>query len=150
MPLPSDELMREPEGDAATDAGRCADPAQVAARRSQAAVMSLNVDLSRLRDDECATLRLRVPAHDLDDAVGAAPRLLPMAPPPAPPAAPPPPPPAARRSAPAAPVAAPIGTFTPALDVAAMVAVLRQAARDGVPFCEECARAAAERAGASA
>jgi hypothetical protein len=35
-------------------------------------------------------------------------------------------------------------TFGSDLDVAAMVAVLVQAAQDGVPFCEECARAAAE------
>ena len=35
-------------------------------------------------------------------------------------------------------------TFASDLDVAAMVAVLVQAAQDGVPFCEECARAAAE------
>ncbi len=44
----------------------------------------------------------------------------------------------------AAPPAAPApGTFEVELDVAAMVAVLQQAAREGVPFCEECARAAA-------
>lgn len=49
---------------------------------------------------------------------------------------------AARRAAPAAAPAA--GTFEVDLDVAAMVAVLQQAARDGVPFCEECARAAQE------
>lgn len=49
---------------------------------------------------------------------------------------------AARRAAPAAAPAP--GTFEAELDVAAMVAVLQQAARDGVPFCEECARAAAE------
>jgi branched-chain amino acid transport system ATP-binding protein len=36
------------------------------------------------------------------------------------------------------------------LDVAAMVAVLVQAAQDGVPFCEECARAAAAQQQAAA
>lgn len=36
-------------------------------------------------------------------------------------------------------------TFGANLDVAAMVAVLQQAAQDGTPFCEECARAAAAR-----
>ena len=33
--------------------------------------------------------------------------------------------------------------FGSELDVQAMVAVLVQAAQDGVPFCEECARTAA-------
>ena len=50
----------------------------------------------------------------------------------------------------AAPAAAPAPdaetTFGPDLDVAAQVAVLVQAAQDGVPFCEECAKAAAKRA----
>ena len=56
--------------------------------------------------------------------------------------------PAPSRAAPrAAPVAAPPPvetTFGSDLDVAAMAAVLVQAAQDGVPFCEECAKAAAE------
>ena len=46
----------------------------------------------------------------------------------------------------AAPVAAPppaATTFGPDLDVGSMVAALVQASQDGVPFCEECARAAA-------
>lgn len=61
-------------------------------------------------------------------------------------AAPPPPPPAASspRAAPTAAPPPPDGTFDVELDVAAMVAVLQQAAEDGVPFCEECARRAAE------
>ncbi len=58
-------------------------------------------------------------------------------------------PPASSSSTPrAAPVAAPPPfetTFGSDLDVAAMVAVLREAAQAGVPFCEECAKAAAER-----
>lgn len=54
----------------------------------------------------------------------------------------------ARAAAPprAAPVALPPAaqtTFGSDLAVAAMVAVLVQAAQDGVPFCEECAKAAA-------
>lgn len=60
---------------------------------------------------------------------------------PAPPAPSPPPPRVA-------PVAAPPPvetTFGPDLDVAAMVTVLVQAAQDGVPFCEQCAKAAAKR-----
>jgi hypothetical protein len=64
------------------------------------------------------------------------------APAPAPTAPAPSPAAAARRAAPAAAPAP--GTFETELDVAAMVAVLQQAARDGVPFCEECARAAQE------
>ncbi len=41
-------------------------------------------------------------------------------------------------------------TFGPDLAVAAMVAVLVQAAQQGVPFCEECVKAAAKRAAAQA
>ncbi len=71
-------------------------------------------------------------------------RLIPAlapAPPPAPPAPAPTP-----RAAPATPPPPVETTFSPDLDVAAMVAVLQQAAQDGVPFCEECdkARRAAE------
>jgi hypothetical protein len=51
------------------------------------------------------------------------------------------------RAAPeAAPAPAAETTFGPDLDVAAQVAALVQAAQDGVPFCEECAKAAAKRA----
>ena len=66
-----------------------------------------------------------------------------------PPAAAPAPPASSPSSPRAAPVAAPAPvetTFGSELDVAAMVAVLVQAAQDGVPFCEECARAAARAA----
>ena len=63
-------------------------------------------------------------------------------------AAPAPPAPSLSPQPRAAPVAAPPPvetTFGSDLDVAAMVAVLVQAAQDGVPFCEECAKAAAKR-----
>ena len=64
------------------------------------------------------------------------------------------PPAAAASSARPAPAAAPAPaaetTFGPDLDVAAQVAALKQAARDGVHFCEECAKAAARRAQAGA
>ena len=50
---------------------------------------------------------------------------------------------AAPRAAPVAPPSAVQTTFGSDLEVAAMVAVLVQAAQDGVPFCEECAKAAA-------
>jgi hypothetical protein len=72
-------------------------------------------------------------------------RLVPVA---APAPAPPPPAPAPSPRPQAASLApAPVETtFGSDLDVAAMVAVLVQAAQDGVPFCEECARAAAAQA----
>ena len=50
-----------------------------------------------------------------------------------------------RAASAAAPAPAAETTFGPDLDVVAQVAVLVQAARDGVPFCEECAKAAAKR-----
>ena len=53
-----------------------------------------------------------------------------------------------RRASPSAPPSTPDATFGDALDVGAMVAVLTQAAADGTPFCEECAKAAAARAAA--
>ncbi len=53
--------------------------------------------------------------------------------------------PTAATSAPAAE-----STFEPNLDVAAQVAVLKQAAQDGVPFCEECAKPTAKRSLAEA
>lgn len=62
------------------------------------------------------------------------------------PPAPPPPAPAASAAPRAQSSAAPPPaetTFASTLDAAAMVAVLAQASRDGVAFCEECARAAA-------
>lgn len=70
----------------------------------------------------------------------------------APAASPPPPapsPPAAAPSPASAPAAADT-TFGLDLDVAAMVATLMQAAQDGTPFCEECARAAAAQQQAAA
>lgn len=60
----------------------------------------------------------------------------------------------ARAAAPprAAPVAPPAAQtrFGSDLEVAVMVAVLVQSAQDGVPFCEECAKAAVNRAAAGA
>jgi len=65
----------------------------------------------------------------------------------APVAAPAPPAPApSPRAAPVAPPPPVETTFGSDLDVAAQVAVLVQAAQDGVPFCEECAKAAAKQA----
>ena len=121
------------------------DDAPLATLRLTALTMADGTELSRLDDHQLvdhlaasvATGRLR--------SAGARPKLrrlvLAAAPAPAPA---PPPPAAARRAAPVAPPAAVEGTFGSELDVAAMVAVLVQAAQDGVPFCEECTRAAAE------
>ena len=75
-------------------------------------------------------------------------------PPAAPPARPQPPRPQSqptsqpRFSDPGAAAPDPNDTFGSSLEVADMVAVLVQAAELGVPFCEECARAAAARAAA--
>jgi hypothetical protein len=67
---------------------------------------------------------------------------------PAPPAAAPAP--TAPRAAPVAPPPPVETTFGSDLDVAAQVAVLVQASVSGVPFCAECAKAAAKRAAAEA
>ena len=59
--------------------------------------------------------------------------------------APAPAPASAPRPAAPSPSPAPVdSTFAPNLDIEAMVAALRAAAQTGVPFCEECARAAAQ------
>ena len=50
----------------------------------------------------------------------------------------PPPPPVARRAATPSTPSAEYTTFPSGFDVATGVAALRQAAQDGVPFCEEC------------
>lgn len=101
------------------------------------------VDLSRCDDHQLVEL-LDAAVAQLRLATGAvtAPQMLrlPSAAPPT--AAPPPPPAAAPRAAAAAPASVAETSFAAELDVAAMVAVLQQAAQDGVPFCEECARAA--------
>jgi hypothetical protein len=59
-----------------------------------------------------------------------------VAPAPAPAATPP-----ASRPASRTPVESAEPSFIPNLDVAALASMLRDAARDGTPFCEECARA---------
>ena len=55
---------------------------------------------------------------------------------------------AASPSAAAGAAATAQSSFSTMLDTAAMVAALQLAAQDGVPFCEECAREAAETAAA--
>jgi len=115
--------------------------------RLRAALASLGLDdaTSRLADHEVAALVAPAVASgrlSLGSA-RASPRLLAQgtvsqAPPPPPPPAPAPP-----RAAPVAAPSAPEGTFDVNLDVAAMVQTLTDAASAGVPFCEECAKAAA-------
>jgi len=121
------------------------DDAQTGALRGRAAGLADGVDWSRL--DEHQTLDHLVAALTqgrLLAGTAARPQMLSLVPALAP--APPPPPPAAPalRAAPAAPARAVETTFGSDLDVAAMVAVLQQAAQDGLAFCEECARRAAE------
>jgi hypothetical protein len=125
------------------DAAQRADPAWCHARRGEAAALALNAEAWRLDGHEIAALCLRDPGAKLDRPAQGPPRLLPLVRLAGPPAASPPPASPRRNPAPAAaPAAAPATTFAPALDAAAMAAVLVQAARDGVPFCEECTRAA--------
>jgi len=109
------------------------------------------VELLRASDHQLADLLASalVSGRIRWDTRGARRPLLALAPPPGAPAAAPPPPASASRSAPAAaPPPAPDSTFDDELDAAAMAAVLQQAAQDGVPFCEECAKAAAAEAAA--
>jgi hypothetical protein len=120
------------------------DDAGLALLRASAATTADGMPICRLDDDalfdhlaaalETGRLRWRGPADEL--------RLLPLVlttatPAPAPASPAPAPPRAAPTPAPASPAPA------QAFDVAAMVAALEQAARDGAPFCEECARAGA-------
>lgn len=146
-------LSMEPDGAAADDpsidptgvGSAVVDAGAIALLRGQAAALSPGVELSRLADHELVAIVQRARADGRSGRTDAPPRLLRLAAAPAPPA-PPPPAPAPRRAAPAAPAAAPAATFAPALDVSAMVVALIQAAQDGVPFCEECARRAAANA----
>jgi hypothetical protein len=124
---------------------RLGDDAALAALRLRALELADGNDWSRYEDHEVVA---QLAAAQTQGRGGASPapagvRLFRLAP--APEAAAPSPPapaPSPRAAAAAVPLAAET-TFGLGLDVAAMVAVLRQAAQDGTPFCEECARAAA-------
>jgi hypothetical protein len=123
------------------------DDAALAALRLAALALADGTELSRLDDHQLFDHLAALVADGRLRTAGARPELrrlvLAAAPAPAPaplPVAP------APRAAPVAPPPAAETTFGSELDVAAMVAVLVQAAQDGVPFCEECARAAAEAA----
>lgn len=121
------------------------DDAALARLRRTTLSLADGADLSRLDDHALLDDLAAAVAEGRLRAAGPRPRLLPFVPEAAP--APAPAAPArARRSAPATPDVPPEAD----LDVAAMVAVLVQAARDGVPFCEECERARAAQAAGSA
>lgn len=115
--------------------------------RSVARGLADGTDLASL--DEHQLVALLTPwvadAWLCDEAAGRqsmAYRLVPVAAPAAAPAAAAAAPTSPRPAAAAPPAAPAESTFAANLDVAAMVAVLRAAAQAGVPFCEECARAA--------
>lgn len=155
LPEPNLVLSGDREGadslDRGLDAGQWADPACCHARRAEVKALALNVEALRLDSYEIAALGLRDPGVELDSSVQRPPRLLRLVRLAGPAAAPPPPASPRREAVPAAaPAAAPATTFTPTLDAAAMAAVLVQAAREGVPFCEECARAAPQNGQAAA
>lgn len=125
------------------------DDMDVAALRRRALSAGLGIDWSQVDDHTVAEFVAW--AAPVDAAEGPAlhrlsPRLTVAA-------APPPPAAASRpRTAPAAapPPAAEAGSLRPDLDAVAMAETLREAARDGVPFCEECAKAAAARSAEAA
>jgi hypothetical protein len=125
------------------------DDTSMAWLRQRALALADGTELSRIDDHQLVDHVAAAVAAGRLRTSGAAPRLQRLVPAEAP-APTPSPSPAPRPSTPrAAPVAAPAAvetTFGSDLEVAAMVAVLVQAAQDGTPFCEECAKAAAARA----
>ena len=127
------------------------DAAAVAALRRTALALADGTDLSRIDDHQLLDQLAAAAAAGRLRSTGAPPELLRLVTAPALVAAPAPSPrPSASRAAPAAPPSAVETTFDSDLDAAAMAAVLVQASQDGVPFCEECAKAAAKRAAAEA
>jgi hypothetical protein len=138
-PSPSAALSHE-QADADL---RLGDDAAVAALRLRALELADGMDWSRLDDHEvlAAVQRAAAPGQ------AAAPPMFRLvvgsaAAPPAPAAAAAPTAPrAAAVAAPAVPDTSADTAFSANIDIAAMVQALRSAARDGVPFCEECERA---------
>jgi hypothetical protein len=133
-----------PEPVPASLAAAAGDDATMAALRSRALALTEGIDWSRYDDHEVITQLAA--AHAQGRPATQAPpaaQLYRLAPPLVPAAKPAPAPAPSPRAAPAAPALAAETTFGALLDAAAMVAVLQQAAQDGTPFCEECARAAA-------
>lgn len=124
------------------------DDTVIAAGRLAALALSDGTELSRCDDHQIADL-LRSAPRSFEPPGGGALQLYPLAAAAASAAAPLAPSAPPRRSAAAAePTAVSLSALSPDLDVAAMVRVLTEAARDGVPFCEECERARKARAAA--
>lgn len=126
--------------------GAAGDDAAMSRLRKHAAALGEGLDLSRCSDHEVIVrLRGAWPHCEMNAAtrlpsLGRSTTAASQATAPSPAPAPAP-------RAVAAPAPAPAeGTFGANLDVEAMVAALRSAAAAGVPFCEECARAAASEA----
>ena len=134
-----------PESATPSVAAAAGDDAAMAALRVGALSLSDGSDWSRCDDHEVVAQVAAAQARGrMRGGQAPAPaKLFRLALAPAPAAAAAPAPAPSPRAAPAATAAAIETTFSPALDVAAMVAALLQAAQDGTPFCEECARAAA-------
>jgi hypothetical protein len=123
------------------------DPAALDRLRLTALALADGTDLSRLDDHQLVDHLAAAVAHGRLRMAGVAPKLLRLVPADAPAPIRASAPARAPRAAPApVPPAATDATFDTDLDAAAMVMVLQQAALDGVPFCEQCARAAAARA----
>ena len=136
-------------------AAAAGDDVAMAALRVNALALADGNDWSRCDDHE-VVLHVAVAQAQGRLATHAPPaaqlyRLAPVLAPGAAPASAPAPAPSPRATAAAASsFTATETTFSAALDTAAMVAVLLQAAQDGVPFCEECARSAAAQRQAAA
>jgi len=123
------------------------DDSQTAALRLQAHALGDGVDWSRLDEHQALDHLAAALTHGrLFAGTAARPTLrnLSVAASPAPAPAPAPAAAAARAATAEPPPPALETTFGSEVDVEAMVAALQQAAQDGVPFCEECARRAAE------
>ena len=117
------------------------------ALRSAALGLADGTELSRLDDAQLKDhLVAAMMARRLDTAVGAPVVLRALTQRTERAAAAPAPAASRPRVAPVAPAPAAETTLGSDVDIDAMVAVLVKAARDGVPFCEECAKATAKRA----
>lgn len=121
------------------------DALAIGSLRGIASELAEKPDLSRCDDHQLADLlAAALLSGRLHLGRQAPPVLRPLVPRRGPPASAAPPPAVgrSRQSAPGAAATAADTMFGADLDAAAMVDALQRAARDGVPFCEECTRAA--------